>query len=338
MRRREFVAMLGGAAVAWPLAARTQQATKIPTIGILLTGNPDPELFLVGFRDALRAVGYINGQNARLEVRTAGGAAALLPEKVAELVRLNVDVIVTSLTPPAKAAKLATSDIPIVMAAAGDPVATGLIDSLARPGGNVTGIATASAEFAGKSIDLIREAVPTARRIAVLANEDDPFSRPFLAHIYQGALPLGIEVETVLAHSETRLDASFMELAKKQVDALIVQASLLRKEVFDLAIQHRLPTFSSNRQVADAGGLMSYSASSEEVFRLAAGYVNLILKGRKPADLPVSQPTKFELVINLKTAQALGIVISPTPAGPGGQGHRVKGPSLLNGLQMEIKC
>jgi putative ABC transport system substrate-binding protein len=313
MKRREFIKLFaGGAAAACPLAARAQQATKIPTIGILLTGNPDPELFLVGFRDALREVGYIDGRNARLEMRTAGGTAALLPEKAGELVRLKVDVIVTSLTPTAEAAKRATRDIPIVMAAAGDPVATGLIDSLARPGGNVTGIATASAEFAGKSIDLIREAVPSARRIAVLANEADPFSRPFLAHIYQGALPLGIEVETVLTRPETRLDASFMELAKKQVDALIVQASLLRKEVFDLAIKHRLPTFSSNRQVADAGGLMSYSASSEEVFRLAAGYVDLVLKGRKPADLPVSQPTKFELVINLKTAQALGIVISPT--------------------------
>jgi len=312
MRRRDFLGVLSSAAATWPLTARAQQASKLPTIGILLTGNPDPELFLVGFRDALREVGYINGQNARLEVRTAGGTAALLPEKAAELVQLKVDVIVTSLTPTAEAAKRATSDIPIVMAAAGDPVATGLIDSLARPGGNVTGIATASAEFAGKSIDLIREAIPTARRIAVLANEADPFSRPFLAHIYQGALPLGIEVETVLARPETRLDASFMELTKKQVDALIVQASLVTKEVFDLAIKNGLPTFSSNRQVADAGGLMSYSASSEEVFHLAAGYVDLILKGRKPADLPVSQPTKFELVINLKTAKALGIVISPT--------------------------
>ena len=309
MRRREFLCLMAGAA-AWP--AKAQQATKIPTIGILLTGNLDPELFLVGFRDALRELGYINGQNARLEVRTAGGKAALLPEKAAELVRLKVDVIVTSLTPTAEAAKLATSDIPIVMAAAGDPVATGLIASLARPGGNVTGIATASAEFVGKSIDLIREAVPTARRIAVLANEADPFSKPFLAPIYQDAPRLGIEVETVLARPETPLDASFVELAKKRVDALIVQASLLRKEVFDLAIKNGLPTFSSNRQVADAGGLMSYSASSEEVFRLAAEYVDMILKGRKPADLPVSQPTKFELVINLKPAQALGIVISPT--------------------------
>jgi putative ABC transport system substrate-binding protein len=238
--------------------------------------------------------------------------SALLPEKAAELVQLKVDVIVTSLTPTAEAAKRATRDIPIVMAAAGDPVATGLVDSLARPGGNVTGVATASAEFAGKSIDLIREAIPAARRIAVLANEADPFSRPFLAHIYQGALPLGMEVETVLTRPEIRLDASFMELTKKQVDALIVQASLVTQEIFDLAIKNGLPTFSSNRQVADAGGLMSYSASSKEVFHLAAGYVDLILKGRKPADLPVLQPTQFELVINLKTAKALRIVISPT--------------------------
>ena len=313
MRRREFIKLLGGGVAAgWPLAVPAQQAGRLPTIGILLTGNPDPELFLVGFRDALREVGYIIGQNIHLEVRTAGGVAALLPEKAAELVHLKVDVIVTSLTPTAEAAKRATSDIPIVMAAAGDPVATGLIDSLARPGANVTGISTASAEFAGKSIDLIREAIPATRRIAVLANEADPFSRPFLAQIHQGALPLGIEVDTVLARPETPLDASFAKLTKSKVDALIVQASLVRKEVFDLAIKNGLPTFSSNRQIADAGGLMSYSASSEEVFRLAAGYVDSILKGRKPADLPVSQPTKFELVINLKTAKALGISISPT--------------------------
>ncbi|QOZ10943.1 ABC transporter substrate-binding protein [Bradyrhizobium sp. CCBAU 51765] len=313
MKRREFIMLLcGGAAAAWTIAARAQQGSRLPTIGVLLTGNPDPELFLVGFREALRRIGYIEGKNARLEVRTAGGTAALLPEKATELVQLKVDVIVTSLTPTAEAAKRATSSIPIVMAAAGDPVATGLIDSLARPGGNVTGIATASAAFAGKSIELIREVIPAARRVAVLANEADPFFRPFLAHLYQGALALGIEIETALTRPETPLDGVFLELAKKRVDALIVQASILKREVLDLALKDGLPTFSSNRQVADAGGLMSYSASSEEVFRLAAGYVDSILKGRKPADLPVSQPTRFELVINLKTAKALGVIIPPT--------------------------
>jgi putative tryptophan/tyrosine transport system substrate-binding protein len=215
MKRRELITLLGGgAAAAWMIAAHAQQGSRLPTIGILLTGNPDPELFLAGFRDALRKIGYIDGQNARLEVRTAGGTAALLPEKATELVRLKVDVIVTSLTPTAEAAKRATSDIPIVMAAAGDPIATGLIDSLARPRSNVTGIATASTAFAGKSIDLIREAIPSARRVAVLANEADPFFRPFLAHLHQGALALGIEIETVLTRPEAPLDVPFLELAE----------------------------------------------------------------------------------------------------------------------------
>jgi putative ABC transport system substrate-binding protein len=311
MKRREFIALACGAAITWPHAAPAQTA-KVPTVGVLLTGNPDPEIFLKGFRGALRDVGYTDGQNIRLEVRSAEGKSILLPQKAAELVGLKVDIIVAALTPAIQAAKQATSDIPIVMAPAGEPVGTGLVASLARPGGNVTGVSAATAELAGKSLELIREALPSARRVAVLANEADPLAKPFLEQIDQGARTLGFEVDTTMVRPETPLDAVFDEISSKKAEALIVQGSLQQKELFDLAIKHRLPSFSSNRQVANTGGLMTYAANSAEVQRGAAGYVDKILKGAKPADLPVEQPTKFELVINANTARALGITIPPT--------------------------
>src|SRR5262249_1553608 len=206
MRRREFITLLGAAA-AWPLAAGAQ--AKVPTVGVLLTGHPDPEVFLKGFRDSLREAGYIDGKNIRLEVRSAEGRAVLLPAKAAELVRLRVDVIVTSLTPAALAAKQATRDIPIVMAPAGDPVGTGLVVSLAHPGGNVTGMSGASAEIAGKSLELIREVIPSARRVAVLADETDPFSVLLLAQISEGARTLGFRIEPVMSRPAAPLDAAF---------------------------------------------------------------------------------------------------------------------------------
>ena len=310
MKRREFIALIGGAA-AWPLAVRAQTA-KVPTIGVLLTGNPDPEIFLKGFRGALRDVGYTDGQNIRLEVRSAEGKSILLAKKAAELVGLKVDIIVAALTPAIQAAKQATSDIPIVMAPAGEPVGTGLVASLARPGGNVTGVSAATAELAGKTLELIREALPSARRVAVLANEADPLSKPFLEQIGQGARTLGLELDTEMVRPETPLDAVFDEISRRKAEAIIIQGSLQQKELFDLAIKHRLPSFSSNRQVANSGGLMTYAANSAEVQRGAAGYVDKILKGARPADLPVEQPTKFELVINANTARALGITIPPT--------------------------
>jgi putative ABC transport system substrate-binding protein len=308
MKRRAFIMLLGGAA-GWPLAASGQPA-KVPVIGILLTGDPLPDIFLKGFREALWETGYVVGQNIRLEVRSAEGKTDLLPVRAAELVRLKVDVIVTSLTPPALAAKQATSDIPIVMAPAGDPVSTGLVASLARPGGNVTGVSAASAEIAGKNLELIREVIPSARRVAVLAHKADPFSKPFLQQIAEGARTLGIEVEPVLTDLESPLEAVFQGFDNKQIDALIVEGGMLRKEIFDLAIKHRLPSFSSNRQIALAGGLMTYGANATEVQRAAAGYVDKILKGRRPADLPVALPSKFELTVNLNTAKAIGLKLS----------------------------
>ena len=311
MQRREFITLVGGAAIMCPLVVRAQTA-KVPTIGVLLTGNPDPETFLRGFRAALRDVGYTDGQNVRLEVRSAEGKSILLPEKAAELVALKVDVIVAALTPAIQAAKQATGDIPIVMAPAGEPVGTGLVASLARPGGNVTGVSAATAELAGKTLELIGEALPSARRVAVLANEADPLAKPFLEQIGQGARTLGLEVDIEMVRPETPLDAVFDEISRKKAEALIVQGSLQQKELFELAIKRRLPSFSTNRQVANSGGLMTYAANSTEVQRGAAGYVDKILKGARPADLPVEQPTMFELVINLKTAKALGLEIPAT--------------------------
>lgn len=308
MRRRRFIAGLVSAATL-PRAALAQQA-RVPTIGVLLTGSEDPEVFLKGFRESLKELGYVEGQTIRLEVRTGEGKASLLPERAAELVRLRVDLIVTSQTPTALAAKEATRDIPIVMAAAGDPLATGLIESLARPGGNITGMSVASAELAAKSLELIREVIPSARRVAVLANEVDPFTQILLQQIGQGARALGFEIVPVMTRPAAPLGVAFE--AMKQIDALVVQGTVLRQDVFDLAIKHRLPSFGSNRQLARSGGLLSYSANASEVHREAAGYVDKILKGRKPADLPVSLPTRFELIVNLKTARALGVAISPT--------------------------
>lgn len=311
MQRREFITLAYGAAIMCPLVVHAQMA-KVPTIGVLLTGNPDPETFLKGFRGALRDIGYTDGQNIRLVVRSAEGKSILLPEKAAELVALKVDVIVAALTPAIQAAKQATGDIPIVMAPAGEPVGTGLVASLARPGGNVTGVSAATAELAGKTLELIREALPSARRVAVLANEADPLAKPFLEQISQGARTLGLEVDIEMVRPETPLDAVFDEISRKKAEALIIQGSLQQKKLFELAIKRRLPSFSTNRQVANSGGLMTYAANSAEVQRGAAGYVDKILKGARPADLPVEQPTMFELVINLKTAKALGLEIPAT--------------------------
>jgi putative ABC transport system substrate-binding protein len=220
-------------------------------------------------------------------------------------VRLKVDVIVASLTPSVKAAKEATSDIPIVMAPAGDPLQTGLVASLARPGGNVTGVSTAAAEVAGKTIELIHEVFPSARRVAVLANATDSFTKPYLAQVEDGGRRTGLAIEAFVQRPDAPLEPAFEAMRAKAADALIVQGTMSRKEVVEL----RLASFGSQRTWPMAGGLMSYSASFAEMYALAAGYVDKILKGRTPADLPVAQPTKFDLVINLKTAKALGATI-----------------------------
>ena len=310
MRRREFITLIGGA-VTWPVATHAQQA-KLPAIGVLVLGSPPPEDFLKGLRYALRDVGYTEGRNILLEIRSAEGNADLLIERAAELIRLKVDIIVAFQTPAATAAKQATGEIPIVMALVGDPLGAGLVASYAKPGGNVTGIAAGSTEVVGKTVELIREVLPSARRFAVLANETDPFTKPFLAAIGLGARSAGMEMETVMARPGQPLDEAFESIAAKRVNAVVIQGSMVRKEAVELAMKHRLPPFGISRELPATGGLMGYFANFAEMYRDTAVYIDKILKGAKPFDLPVNFPTKFELVINLKAAKVLGLVVPPT--------------------------
>jgi len=311
VRRREFITLLGGAAAAWPLAARAQQA-RVYTIGVLTLTSPSPEPLLEALREGLHDAGYVEGRNLRLEIRSAAGRPDLQLEKATELVHLKVDLIITFFTPTALAAKQATRDIPIVMAGAGDPVAVGLVATLARPGGNVTGQSSGGAEVAGKSVELIRELIPAARRVGVLADESDPFAKPYMAQIGQAAGSAGMEVETIMTRPGQPLDAAFETLTGKRVDGLIIQGSIARKEMLDLAIKHRLPALTSTRLGPPLGALMSYASDYVTLARESAVYVDKILKGAKPADLPVAFPTKFELIINHKTANALGLEVPPT--------------------------
>jgi len=311
VNRRKFIASLSGVAAAWPLAARAQQP-KLPTIGALVIGNIDPEQFWREFRQGLRDLGYVEGRNIRFEFRSAEGHLDRLPELAAELVRLKVNVIVTWFTPTALAARQATHEIPIVMAETGDPIGTGLVASLPRPGGNVTGMASVAAELSGKCVQLIRDMLPSARSVTALANATDPFSKPFLEQIKLGGEATGTTVNAIEVRSSEEFEHAFVGMEQDRPDAVIVQPSLPTKRAADLAVKHRVPAVSVPRWFAEQGGLLSYSAKYVELFRHAAVYVDKILKGSQPADLPVEQPTHFELVINLKTARALGLEIPPT--------------------------
>jgi len=311
MRRRDFLGVVGAAAVDWPFGARAQSA-KLPTIGILVLGNPEPAPFLSAFRDGLQHLGYIEGQNVHLEIRSSDGRVDLLSEAASELFRLKVDVIVALQTPPSIAAREATSDIPIVMAGVGDPLETGLVASLSRPGGNVTGLSAGPAEVIGKNVELLREVLPSARRIGALANESDPFAKPFIAQVGDAASRVGLEVEPIMSRPSDSLEPVFKTMADKRIDAVIIQGSMLRKETAELALNHRLPSFSLIREWPLSGGLMAYAPNFDELYRAAAVYVDKILKGAKPAEMPVQQPTKFALVINVKTAKALGLTVPPS--------------------------
>ena len=307
--RRELVAALGSVAV-WPRAARAQEP-KVPTIGALVIGNISPEEFWREFRQGLRDLGYIEGQNIRFEFRSAEGHIDRLPELAAQLVHLKVDVIVTWFTPTAVAAAKATREIPIVMAETGDPIGTGLVKSLSRPGGNVTGIASVTAELAGKSVQLIRDMLSSARRVTVLANAIDPFSKPFLEQIQLGGEATGTAINPIRISNNEEFESAFAAMERDRPDAIIVQPSLPSRRAAQLALQHRVPAVSVPRWFVDQGGLMSYSAIYADLFRKAAVYVDKILKGGQPADLPVEQPTRFQLVINMKTAKALGLTVPP---------------------------
>jgi putative ABC transport system substrate-binding protein len=307
MKRRDFISLLGGAA-AWPLAARAQQSERTRRIGVLLVSGPEP---LGPFREALADLGYVEGKNIQIEVRSAQGQDTRLLELAAELVRTRVDVIIAVQTPAAHAAKNATRDIPIIVMA-GDPIATGLISNLARPDGNLTGLSATAAEAAAKSLELIAEIKPGARRVGVLGNGDDPFMKPFFEQIQRGAPSVRLEVHEIIVRGSGELNGAFAAIARERADAVVIQGSLPVNLTVDLALKYQLPSLSTQKSAVQAGILMSYSASFAERARVIANYVDQTLKGAKPADLPVQQPTRYELAINLKTAKALGLDLPPT--------------------------
>jgi putative tryptophan/tyrosine transport system substrate-binding protein len=310
MKRRELIACLVGAVACWRRAGSAEQV-KVPTIGVLVVGSPASERFWRLFREDMRELGYLEGQNVRYEFRSDAGQASQLPALATELVRLKVDLIVAWFTPAALAAHEATHEVPIVMALVGNPIETGLVESLAGPGGNVTGMAAVGAELAGKCVDFIRELEPSARRIAALVNAPDPFSGPFLHQIQLNGTAGGTAIEPIMIHSTSELEAAFSAMEKNRPDAAIVQPSLPIKRVAELAIRYRIPAASFIRDFVEEGGLMSYGSNEADAYKKAAVYVDKILKGEKPADLPVQQPTKFELVVNMKTAKALGLTLPP---------------------------
>jgi putative ABC transport system substrate-binding protein len=307
MKRREFITLLGGAAAAWPLHAHAQQQTFV--VGILNSGNPEPYRTMV--RDRLRELGYNEGQNVRFVFRSAEGNSELLSGLAAELVGLKVDVILAYPSPAVAAAKQAMREIPIVMLGAGDPVATGLVASLTRPGGNVTGTSSTTAELGSKTLEVIRDILPSVRRVAVLANATDPFTKSFLQQVQLGGHKLQLEIQTIMIKAADELDAAFAAIKKNAADAVIVQPSLPRKRIADLALKHGVPAIAPSGGFATEGGLAAYAATQAEMARRTASMMDKILKGSKPADLPVEQPTKFELVINLKIAKALNITVPP---------------------------
>jgi putative ABC transport system substrate-binding protein len=306
MNRRELLRLVGLVAVL-PLDALAQQ--KIPRIGVLVTSEPGA---MGPFREALRDIGYIDGQTVQLEMQVANGRIDRLSAMAEELVRSKVDIIIASQTPAVIAAKNATRDIPIVMGAAGDPLGTGLITNLARPEANVTGLSATSAELAAKNLEVIREMLPAARRVGVVGNRTDPFSKPFLEQIESGARMMRLDIHAILVRANDELEDAIAAIAKEGADAVIIQGSLPPKTTVESALKHRLPAFSNQKSIALAGALTSYSASNAERARGIASYVDRLLKGAKPGDLPVQQPSIFELVINLKTAKALGVTIPAT--------------------------
>ena len=279
MNRREFTTLLGGAAVAWPFGARAQQTERMRRIGVLVGDSLEP---LGRFREGLGDLGYIDGKNIQIEVRSAKGQDTRLPELAAELVRRRVDLIVAVQTPAAHAAKNATRDIPIVVMA-GDPIATGLITNLARPDGNLTGVSATAAEAAAKSLELITEIKPGARRVGVLGNADDPFMKPFFDQIQRGAPRVRLEVQHIIIRSSDELNGAFAAIANERADAVVIQGSLPVKLTVELALKYQLPSLSTQKSAVLAGILMSYSASFAERGRMIADYVDQILKGAKPA-------------------------------------------------------
>jgi ABC-type uncharacterized transport system substrate-binding protein len=314
VKRRNFITLLGSAA-AWPLAARAQQPAKVHRIGFLGANTPSVQSqWTAAFVQRLRELGWIEGRNVAIEYRWAEARFERSPEIIAEFVRLKVDVIVTHGTANVAAAKETTSVIPIVFAAVADPVGNNLVAGLARPGGNVTGLSAQIPDLAGKRLELLREIVPSLRRLAIMANGGNPAAMQDLREIQATAGPLDLEiVARDVRHADDMAPA--FEALEGRAEALYVVTDPLfttdRVRLNTLALSARLPTMHGTREQVDAGGLISYGSNQMDLFRRAGDYVDKILRGAKPANLPVEQPTKFDLVVNLKTAKALGLAIPP---------------------------
>jgi putative ABC transport system substrate-binding protein len=311
VKRREFIALIGSAA-AWPLAARAQQAAgRIPRIGII-----DSAPIWDHFRQELRDLGYVVDKNIAIEYRTAEGDPDRLAAAAADLARLPVDVIVVFGTPAARAAKGATTSIPIVAISIGDPVRAGLVASIARPGANITGNTILGPNIAAKRLQILKEVLPSAVRIAFLWNPDNASNTATLEELQIAGPELGLTLLSVSARSAAELDPALLDLLRKNPDAFMMANDplhqLLIERIIGFLAEHKLPGMFQIRENVAAGGLMSYGPSLSDLFRRGAGYVHRILQGTKPMDLPMEQPVKFELVINLKTANALGIIVSPT--------------------------
>jgi putative ABC transport system substrate-binding protein len=325
MKRRDFIAMIGSAATASiarqvPLSA--QQAGHVPRIGYLVTGSlesPEAQRAIRAFRQGLRERGYVEGQNIVLEYRSADGNIERFPSLAAELVGLKVDVIFAPHTRAARAAQQATSTIPVVVSGMGDPVGEGLVSSLARPGGNITGLTFLGPELVPKRLELLKETLPSASRVAALWDPGATGERAMkevLREMEEAAPAVGVQLRLAEVRGPDEFDRAFSVMTMERADALFVVGSpmlfLERRRIADLAAKHRLPSVFSLREYVEVGGLISYGASIDDLIRRSATFVDKILKGAKPSDLPVEQPTKFELVINLKTAKALGLAIPPS--------------------------
>jgi putative tryptophan/tyrosine transport system substrate-binding protein len=311
--RREFITLMGGAAATWPLAARAQQPA-MPVIGFLSSSSADRARYLTAFRQGVREAGYVEGQNVAIEYRWAQDQYDRLPDLAADLVRRQVTVIAAD-TPSSIVAKAATTTIPIVYAGGGDPVKLGLVASLNRPGGNVTGVTFVVAELGAKQLGLLHELQPGAVRVGVLVDPNYTATQSFVSDVQAAALSIGKQIEVLEAPIGRDIDTVFASLAQKPIDALLVGPGPVlnnrRVQLVTLATYHRVPAIYNLRESPEAGGLMSYGASITDAYRQAGVYTGRILKGEKAADLPVLQSTKFEFVINLNTARAFGLTFPP---------------------------
>ncbi len=319
MQRREFITLFGGTAATWPLAVRAQQpAGRVYRVGYLGIAAREQQLRSIkAFEEGLRSLGYRVGENVVIEYRFADGEMERLPALAVDLVRLGVDIIITGFNPITVAAMKATTTIPIVMISGIDPVSTGLIASLARPGGNVTGFSgDTGSEILGKRFELLKETLPNLSRLGILFNPDVALNRSRLTSMQETARALGLTLVPVEARGLDALEQAFATMVRERAQALVMQGDTVlfnyRGQIAEMALRNRLPAASVQRELAEAGFLLTYGPDYPDLLRRSAVFVDKIFKGAKPADLPVEQPTKFELVINLKTAKTLGIIVPPT--------------------------